>query len=272
MHKFQEEYLQAVERELPEFHMDSETVRSELHHRRMRVQQSRRIVVKGCTAAAVFVLLGAGTVAAKSYMTTMIEMRENGYVISDSGREKEILLADDRAEKEVAGGAKDEAGAEEGIAVLDDFAEEIPIEEAEYESLSEFLQKSVTASKIPDLSLLQSELGNGRVSVMEDDMTIFVHVTGEGRSFCLRQSDYRSAEGFSAATAYGGENANERNLTSAQGLNYTVFDTVDENGAVEMTHAVIIAEGRELSMDFSGFEPEVIEAVLTELNLELYFQ
>lgn len=299
MRKFQEEYRRAADMELPEFHMDIKTVQDELHHRRMRVQQRRRIAVKGCTAAAVFLLLGAGTAAAGNYMSAVIRMRNDGYVVSGPEHEKNILQADagtaeeDGGARNMAAGteggarnasAEGEDGAtpwdarslegieEEEIALLNDSVEEIPIEEAEYENLSEFLQGAAAASKIPSLSPLLKEIKNGRVFVMEDGMTVFVRVTENERSFCLRQSDFRNIEGFSSATVYGGENANERSLINAQGLNYTVFDTVDEDGRVETTHAVIMVEGRELSMDFSGFEPEIIETVLKELNLELYFR
>lgn len=300
MRKFQEEYRRAADMELPEFHMDIKTVRDELHHRRMRVWQRRRMAVKGCAAAAVFLLLGAGTAAAGNYVSAVIRMRSDGYVVSSPEHEKSVLQADAGAAEEDGGAwsaaAKTEVGVlnaptegedgavalearslegiekEEGIAVLDDSVEEIPIEEAEYENLSEFLQEASAASKIPNLSTLQGEIKNGRVFVMEDGMTIFVRVTENERSFYLRQSDFRNTEGFSTATVYGGENANERNLINAQGLDYTVFDTVDEDGRVETTHAVIMVEGRELSMDFSGFEPEIIESVLKELSLELYFR
>ncbi|MCM1025590.1 MAG: hypothetical protein NC432_04105 [Roseburia sp.] len=314
MHNFQEEYRQAVDQELPEFQMDAGIVRDELHHHKMQVRRRRSIAVKGCTAAVVFLLLGAGTAAAKSYVGAALEMRKNGYVVSGADGEDGFLTADagaaetawpeERAgagdaknvetgegsgarsaaenagtgEKAKAGGtaegvwpAEGTITGEDGGAALDDVVE-IPIEETEYESLTAFLQNAPAALEIPDLSLLAEEWENGKVLVAEDDMTIFLHVTENGRSFCLRQTDYRNVEGFSAATAYGGENANERNVISGQGFCYTVFDTVDEEGHIEATHAVILLEGRELSLDFCGWEAEFIERILKELNLELYFR
>lgn len=274
MHNFQEEYRQAVDMELPEFHMDVKIVQDELHHHKMRMRQRRRMAVKGCTAAAVFLLLGAGTAAAKSYVSAVIEMRKNGYVVSSSDEDNGVLLAGGLAEEdaEAAWPGEELDGGEKGITLLQDNVEEILTEESEYENLSVFLQSAPVASKIPDLSLLQAELEGGRVSVMEDDMMICVHVTENGRSFCLRQSDYRNVEGFSSATAYSGENANERNLISAQGFSYTVFDTVDENDRIEATHAVIMVEGRELSLDYYGFESEFVDRMLKELDLDLYFR
>ncbi|MCM1188168.1 MAG: hypothetical protein NC541_02605 [bacterium] len=284
MKHFQEEYRKAVDEELPEFHMDVQTVQDELKHRRMLARQKRRLVTKGCTAAAVFFLLGAGTVAAKNYVSAVIEMRDNGYVVSgsdDAGLKAQRGIPEGGAETTGTGTVLPEEDAvpygaeaeDAGIMPLEDgCAEEIEIREWEYESLSDFLESSSLASQIPDLKTVEAECQNAHVWVMEDDMTVFLHAAEEGRSFCLRQSDYRGVTGFSTSTVYGGENANERNLTNAQGLNYIVFDTVDENGVIESTHAVIVVEGRELSMDFSGFEPEIIERVLTELNLELYFR
>lgn len=270
MYKFQEEYRQAVDRELPEFHMDAGIVQDELHHHKMLVRQRRRMAVKGCTAAAVFLLLGAGTAAAGNYVSAVIEMRKNGYVVSSPGEGEDILLADGVLADVWT---EEEMEAEEnGVVALEADVEEIPTEESEYENLTDFLYRAPAASRIPDLSPLQTELGNGRVSVTEDDFMIFVWVTENGRSFCLRQSDYRNVESFSSATVYGGENANERSLISGQGLCYTVFDTVDENNEIEATHAVIMVEGRELSLDFNGFEAEFIDRMLEELNLELYFR
>jgi len=52
--EFRKKYCQAVEEILPELHMDAERIRDELHHRRMRERQRKRMLIKSAAAAAVF--------------------------------------------------------------------------------------------------------------------------------------------------------------------------------------------------------------------------
>nr|WP_305142034.1 hypothetical protein [uncultured Acetatifactor sp.] len=68
MIKFRNAYREAAG-ELPEFHMEASQVQDELHHHRMRMQRRRYLIARGCTAAAVFLLFGAGTVAAKNLLS-----------------------------------------------------------------------------------------------------------------------------------------------------------------------------------------------------------
>ena len=81
MDKFQDAYREAV-RELPEFHMDVDRAADELHHYRMVKQGRKYLITRGCTAAAVFLLCGAGTVAAKSFRDSVVKVNDNGFVIT----------------------------------------------------------------------------------------------------------------------------------------------------------------------------------------------
>ncbi len=81
MDKFQDAYRSASQ-ELPGFRMDAEKVRDEVHHYRMQRQGRKYLLVRGCTAAAVFLLCGAGTVAAKNIRNSIIQVREGGVTIS----------------------------------------------------------------------------------------------------------------------------------------------------------------------------------------------
>ena len=68
-----------------------------------------------------------------------------------------------------------------------------------------------------------------------------------------------------------GENANERTLITDQGMCFTVFDTLAEDGSIEGIHAVISVNGRDLALDFTGFEAGVVEQVLMNMDLSVYF-
>jgi len=275
LNKFREEYRRAVD-ELPKLHMDAGRVRDDLHHRRMQEKHRRMLAVKGCAAAAVFLFLGAGTAAARNYWNTVLEMQGSGYTVTGLPAGEEPMAARMLPEESGTGiqafGAADAVGGVEDTMPLEEHSvEEIPMEEWKYESYRDFLDHSLIAGLIPDISILQEEFAGESVYVMQDEMTVFVRVTAEGKYFCLRQFDYRQTEGFSSSTAYTGETVNQRNLTNYQGLSYLVFDTMGEGNSIEATHAVILTEGRELSMDFYGFEPEHIEGILNDLDLSVYF-
>lgn len=86
----------------------------------------------------------------------------------------------------------------------------------------------------------------------------------------MHQWDTRGLVGYASSTAYTGESANQRDVTNSQGLSYVVFDSV-EGGEVISTHAVISANGRELCMDFQGYDETTIETTLNTLDLSVYF-
>jgi len=81
--KFSDEYRKELNR-LPDCRLQAENVGDELHHRRMTERHKVRLARRGC-AAVVFLLCGAGTAAAKNHYDSVIEVRDNGFVITDSG-------------------------------------------------------------------------------------------------------------------------------------------------------------------------------------------
>lgn len=125
---------------------------------------------------------------------------------------------------------------------------------------------------IPDEGLLGREFASERIHVMDDGRHLFVYLSDEDASFSLSQVDNRGYESYSSATAYMGRSSNERSFTNRQGLNYVVFDTVDEKGKVLSFHAVISVNGRDLTLSFQGFEEKAVERVLSNLDLSAYFQ
>lgn len=315
MDKFQDAYQEAA-KELPKFHMDAEKVQDELHHYKMVKQGRRYLIMKGCTAAAIFLLCGAGTVAAKNFRNSFVRVSDNGFVISSGntmdqelsgeqglsgdrelsgGQEPSMEVADSRkgvpdtasilkigGVSSTEGDVPDEAGGmEEGLSGGGESSmeEEISIEEyepetEEYDSLEDFYAGSDVVVAIPGSELLGMEFTDERVDIIDGGRNVFVILRNEDEDFCfsLTQSDNRGYESYSSATSFMGESRNERRFANSQGLNYVVIDSVDENGEVMSVHAAISVNGRDLTLSFQGFEENVVEKVLYELDLSGYFQ
>lgn len=265
MDKFREAYQWALN-EMPKCKLDAEEAQSELHHRKMLRQGRKRILVQGCTAAAVFVLFcGAGTAAANNYRDGRIELSDNGFTITGElrdGREK-------KAPKIEMGGAF-EGNTISGRAVTEQELEVSVGEDREYDSLSEFLQKETMTVALPDLTLFPVSFTEERIIVYSGD--VLIHLSAEEYYFCMRQSDHRDSIAYSSATVYGGENSEERSYVNRQGISYIIFDTLDDAGERESTHAVLSINSRNLTLDFRGFEESVIFEVLDSMDLTVYFE
>ncbi len=278
MDKFGDAYREAVD-ELPKFRMDADKAADELHHYRMLKQGRKYIIIKGCTAAAVFLLCGVGTVAARSFRDSVIRVNDNGFVITSENALEEANRKGIPTAASIlkAGGVFSTEdgipeGEDKGIEAYGNVEEmeEDPVEE--YDSLDDFYAGSGVVAPIPDEELLGREFSSERIYVMEGGRQLFVHLSDDDVGFSLSQADNRGYESYSAATAYMGQSCNERSVTNSQGLNYAVFDTVDENGIVISVHAVISINGRDLTLSFEGFEEATIERVLNQLDLSVYFQ
>lgn len=271
MDKFQDAYREAA-KELPEFHMDVESVQDEMHHRRMQMQRRKYLVARGCTAAAVLLLCGAGTVAAKSYRDSVVKLSENGFIITSAGDGREELTEDqnlpDPASVLNLGGA---FSIEEGIPDEEQLEAYEP-EIEEYNSIEEFRALSNVTAAIPDIGQSGQIFTNESVDVLDEGRELHIYVYNETASFLMMQSDNRDWESYSSATSYMGQSGNERSFTNSQGLNYVMFDTLNEKGETDSIHAVISVNGRDLSYTFWGFEEDVIEEILYTLDLTVYFQ
>ena len=270
MIKFRNAYREAAG-ELPEFHMEASQVQDELHHHRMQMQRRRYLIARGCTAAAVFLLFGAGTVAAKNYRDSNIRVSDNGFVITSAGEDQEGLPdgrnLPDPASILSLGGA---FSIEEGIP--DDEMEVYEPEITEYNSIEEFLTVSNVTAAIPDKELFGETFTGENVDVVEDGSEVSIYLYNENVSFFMIQFDNREYEGYSSAASFSGSSSNERSYINSQGLNYVVFDSVNEKGETESVHAAISVNGRDLTLTFQGFEETVIEKILYTLDLTVYFQ
>lgn len=158
-----------------------------------------------------------------------------------------------------------DSGTEDGVVIME--CEE-PVR---YESLAAFREAEDVVVAVPDSELLGTDFDSQEVMVMDGGTRLLLFFSSEERSFALSQWDTRGVESYASSTSYMGESVNERSLMNKQGLSYVVFDTM-EDGRIISTHAVISVNGRDLSMDFSGYEQETIEAILTQLDLSIYFQ
>lgn len=102
-------------------------------------------------------------------------------------------------------------------------------------------------------------------------MDVSLHVYNEEYSFSLTQFDNREVESYSTAMSFGGRSTNERNFTSSQGLNYVVFDNLDEQGSVISVCAVVSVNGWDLTLTFRGFDRKTIEKIINSIDLSIYF-
>ena len=271
MDKFRDCYREAS-RELPQISISAEEIRDELHHHRMQRQNRKVLMAKGCAAAAVFLLCGVGTVAAKSYRDSVITVRENGFVITSSQEDYahakgQLAGLLDMASFLKIGGA---------FSIEDAVPEAEPLEcvepeIAEYDSVDAFLAAEDMTVVVPDRKLFDREFTSERVCVIGEE-DIHMDFMNEDSYFTLHQMDNRQYESYSSATAYPGISCNERSFTNSQGLNYVVFDTVDEAGNLESVHAVISVNGWDLTVSFGGFEEIEIEQVLNGLDLTVYYR
>ena len=240
MDKFREKYCQAVDEILPELHMDAEQIRDELHHRRMRERHRNRMLAKGCTAAAVFFLLcGAGTTAAKNYYSSVIEMQKNGYSIT-SLSESEKDYWEGVPEFGLApclGRERAVSQEQEGI------AEAVNIKPVEYNSLTDFLSHETVTVALPDMALFPAAFQEESIWVLDGGEHLTISLRA-GKQYCfIRQFDHRKCDSYASSTSFSGENANERTLITDQGMCFTVFDTLAEDGSIEGIHAVISVNG-----------------------------
>lgn len=259
MDKFQDVYRQAA-RDLPKLSMDAERVRDKAHHRRMLAARYKHLAARGCAAAAAFLLFGAGTVAAKNYQTSVIQVREGGFVITGMP---------DGANSYPGGVFSSADVIPDGrMASYDLDVEEMAFRE--YDSLEEFLETGETVAAVPDKAVFGVDFTAENIQVMEGGSEVFIMLSGEDSYFFLSQFDNRGVEGYSTGMTFGGETVDERSFTNSQGLSYVVFDTVDEGG--RRVHAVISVNGWDLSMTFSGFGEETVDRVLDSLDLTIYFQ
>lgn len=266
MNKFRNAYQEAVDAvPVPQF--DTEGLQEELIRRQRRELRRRKALVKGCAAAAVFLLCGVSTATAKNYIRSTIEIGGNGFTVTGSEEDEGEPFS------EVGGGiSRERIVPGEDCFAEDCFIEETTVtEETVYTDMESYLEQSAAAEKLPDISFLGEVFPDTEVGVLDDNTNICVRLWTKEKFFFLMQYDHREAASYGSSAVYMGESVNERNYINSQGLSYVVFDTMSEEGSIESTHAVISVNGRDLTLDFGGFKEEEVEEILNRLDLTFYF-
>lgn len=266
MDKFQDVYRDAAEA-LPEFHIDTDTVKDEIHHYRMRRQRRNYILARGCTAASIFLLFGVGTAAANSYRNSIIHVNDTGVTIT-AQQEQEEGFPDFLSVFEQIGGVFSTADAGPD----DELTEVQEMEMTEYDSLKDFLAAEKVAVALPDMTLFGEGFLMEKVCIVGNGMDVSVHLYDEERSFLMTQFDNSGMESYSTAMSFGGRSANERSFTNRQGMNYVIFDTLGEKGEVISVCAVISVNGRDLTLTFRGFDQNTMEKIINSIDLSIYFE
>lgn len=265
MRKFQDAYQDAVN-ELPKYHTDIESVLgektdAEFASGHLARQGGHKPYLRVAVAAAsLFLLCGVGTATAVNYQKSEITVGDIGYSVTGPGV---MVVSEDEYVVDITGVEDTET-----VEVLET---ERNMEPISYDSLEEFLAEETVTVAIPDCELLGMEFEIENIMVMKDFPSLMVRLQEGERIFTLHQRDNREYKQYASSTVFMGESVNERDFINGQGLAYVVFDTMEE-GVITATHAVISINGRDLSMDFYGFEQETVENVLTGLDLSIYFQ
>lgn len=268
MDRFQDAYRDAVKL-LPELQMDADRVKDELHHYKMKRQRRNSIMIKGCTAAAVFLLCGVGTAAAKNYRDSIIRVNDNGVIITAQQAEGEDTegVSGLFSIFEHLGGVFSiaDAGPDEEITEVEELAVK------EYDSLEAFLQAEDVVVAMPDKTLFGVDFTMEKINIVDQGRDVSLHMYNENCSFLLTQFDNREVACYSTAMSFGGKSGNERSFTNSQGMNYVVFDTMDDKGKVMSTCAVISVNGWDLTLTFRGFEKKTVEKIINSIDLSIYF-
>lgn len=230
--------------------------------------------MKGAVAAAILLLCSASTVTAVNYHRSRIRIEQQGYSLTsldeDTGVPESIGEGEETGEgakMRMAAYSSEESGTEgEGYYLVETMGEQ-----REYSSVEDFRRAEQITMALPEPRLLGEEDIKWQIYVAGDGNSVTAIFLGdEERSFMMHQWDTREFAGYAAATSYMGDSANEREITNSQGLSYVVFDSVEGENVIS-THAVISANGRELCMDFQGYDEATIEGALNTLDLSVYF-
>lgn len=230
--------------------------------------------VKGVAAAAILAVCSAGTATAVNYHKSQIRVEEQGYSVIGTAQDGGYDPAKKAGEEPDRYGPESRmaAGDMSGNPSVEEYVCEKIMEQREYDSVEEFRSSEQITMALPEPEWLGETELKAQIYISGSGDTVTAMLFGgEERSLFVTQWDTRGCESFGSATSYMGDSENERSFTNAQGFSYVMFDSV-EGGEILSTHAVISVEGRELSLDFTGYEEAVVERVLRDLDLSVYFR
>lgn len=277
MRNFRDAYRSAVE-ELPKPSITITKVTDELYHHGRTVARKRRTWMSVIAAACVFLVCGAGTVAAVHYKNSVVEIAGDGFSFTNMEHaSQEAAIENPPPSQELTGSPAMARALDEGSPIPQmqetvQVLEAEPVEQREYFSIEEFeAQEEITIS-IPDLDwlgdtdLIQEE----NIMITEDGTRVCIRVAyPDDVLFVMQVADNREYSNYATRNIYSGEVVNERTYTNSQGLVYQVFDS-QEDGELIATHAGMSVNGRDITLGFFGFGVEMIEKVLFQLDMSVY--
>lgn len=280
MNDFEKVYKDMVE-QIPSLKIDAASVLSEARHRKMVAAGRRRAAM----LAVFFCLLtmGAGTATAVNYKQSVIRVSEYGFTSADAKTMAESAGMNSKTDPFAAEPFMTESaeGAEEAmlrIPAPEDYAEiekldsaeveEIP--QYEYDSVEVFQKESDVVAAFPNFALFRAEVEEQYI-VVNGDFLLAMFGAGEKR-MTMSQMDFRNCEGFASSTQYSEKVYNERTLTTKMGFQYTLVDSKNLQDNTVSIHAAISVGGRELILDFDGFNEGEVAEILEALDLTVYFQ
>lgn len=283
LRKFREEYSKAM-KSLPEFHLDAAAVKDETHHRKMVSVRRRKRVTSMAAAACIFLLCSIGTATAVSFQNSKVEIDNYGFAFlrgdtevapetGEAGGGEPVMTAMMKSvasDDEGVVGIAQEPGKE--AAPIEAEAEVVDAQERIYETIADFRRSEDIVMALPKIAWLgtMEELEKQLVIVSDVVARIHVIIEFEEKSFTMTQADNRGYSAYASSTTFLGEVANKRTFVNEQGLVYQVFDSVEE-GEIISTHAAISVNGRDLTFSFSGYEKDEVDAVLKQLDVNVYF-
>ncbi len=286
MRNFREEYSKTM-KSLPKFQIDAAAVKDEAHHRKMVAVRRRKVTMSVASAACILLLCGVGTATAVSFQNGRVEIDDYGFAFLKGGYEAwpEGEQAENEALNEAGNGAvmtammKGMESADEEAAELEELqdsvgveAEVVDVQERIYETIGDFRRSEDIVIALPEIAWLGDieELKKQLVIVSDVVSRVYVIIEFEEKTFTMAQSDNRGYSAYASSTAFMGEAVNKRTFVNEQGIEYQVFDSVEE-GEITSTHAAISVNGRDLTFSFSGYENEEVDAVLKQLDVNVYF-
>lgn len=295
MRKFRDAYKDALI-ELPKFQLDADKLTNDFLKQKQLITARRRKTMLIASAASLLLVFGITTVTAMNDNCSLIKVLDNGFSFT------KIRIQEDNAEAYDAKAYDNEpydakvpestmvegapvnkmssdslqSGTEKESVVAD--VEELETkrlaEPKTYKSIKAFRDAENIQIAIPPLYWLgeKEDIVRYDINVIDyfgEDVRVMVSFK-ENKFFMMSQSDNRENPDVYIEKGYRGEAVNERIFTNDQGLNYTIIDSMVD-GEVIATHAAISVNGRNISLSFFDFEIEIIEQVLRELDLSIYY-
>lgn len=270
MKNFRDEYKNMMDRmQVPD--LDAEQIlRSERQKKIVQMRRRRKFVAIG-SAACLFLLCSAGVAAMAGYSKSIIRTDENGFQMTDMASMQRFSAegSDTGAGAEGAlDAAAPEANVAEGAVTAGTEAETV-VEEYK-ENATKEMEKAHMPLALPPFELLGSETTKEEY-LTTGDSYLYARLQNGERLVTMNQFYYGNTEGHASAISFSGGICNERIFTAENGFDWTVVDSIEEEGFKEI-HAAISVGDYELVVNFSGYTEEEAFLILDAMDLSIYLK